>query len=289
MPQEIVCFFIGYNRINLTKNDFLYYLIRMASDEADLIRPLVNQWYYVFDCTKVKGSTMGYEASSELEKDLIYLGLIDKAREIYTELGERAVLSYIKSSYRLLSKVYHPDLNPDNTPKTIITQQTLNRVNSKVSRMMDKELLEIIKRGIPEETLLRKKILVVEDEPELQNFYKKILTMEGYDSRIAEDGIKGHEEYIRFRPALVLCDLVMPRMNGLELVEKIRKTNPKIKVIYMSGFFDISSLKGRSDDEVNRYGYHTLSTPFTVSEMLATIKDYLNEEQAKFTGINIVA
>ena len=49
----------------------------------------------------------------DLEKELIYLGLLDKAREIYSELGDRAVLSYIRSSYRLLSKVYHPDLNLD--------------------------------------------------------------------------------------------------------------------------------------------------------------------------------
>lgn len=232
---------------------------------------------------------MEHDTGSKLEKDIIYLGLLDKAREIYAELGERAVLSYIKSSYRLLSKVYHPDLNPASSRKAEITQQTLNRVNSAISRMTDKKLLDIIKRGVPKEYPARKRILVVEDEPELQKFFQQILIMEGYDSRIAEDGIKGYEAYYRFKPDLMLCDVVMPWMSGLELVGKIRKMDSKIKVIYMSGFFDITPLKGKFNDEVIRYGYHTLAKPFTVSKMLILIKNYLNEDRDKFSGIDTLA
>lgn len=232
---------------------------------------------------------MEHDTGSKLEKDIIYLGLLDKAREIYAELGERAVLSYIKSSYRLLSKVYHPDLNPASSRKAEITQQTLNRVNSAISRMTDKKLLDIIKRGVPKEYPARKRILVVEDEPELQKFFQQILIMEGYDSRIAEDGIKGYEAYYRFKPDLMLCDVVMPWMNGLELVGKIRKMDSKIKVIYMSGFFDITPLKGKFNDEVIRYGYHTLAKPFTVSKMLILIKNYLNEDRGEFSGVDTLA
>lgn len=232
---------------------------------------------------------MEHDTGSKLEKDIIYLGLLDKAREIYAELGERAVLSYIKSSYRLLSKVYHPDLNPASSRKAEITQQTLNRVNSAISRMTDKKLLDIIKRGVPKKYPARKRILVVEDEPELQKFFQQILIMEGYDSRIAEDGIKGYEAYYRFKPDLMLCDVVMPWMSGLELVGKIRKMDSKIKVIYMSGFFDITPLKGRFNDEVIRYGYHTLAKPFTVSKMLILIKNYLNEDRGEFSGVDTLA
>lgn len=232
---------------------------------------------------------MEHDTGSKLEKDIIYLGLLDKAREIYAELGERAVLSYIKSSYRLLSKVYHPDLNPASSRKAEITQQTLNRVNRAISRMTDKKLLDIIKRGVPKEYPARKRILVVEDEPELQKFFQQILIMEGYDSRIAEDGIKGYEAYYRFKPDLMLCDVVMPWMSGLELVGKIRKMDSKIKVIYMSGFFDITPLKGKFNDEVIRYGYHTLAKPFTVSKMLILIKNYLNEDRGEFSGVDTLA
>jgi len=237
----------------------------------------------------VEGATVEHDTGSKLEKDIIYLGLLDKAREIYAELGERAVLSYIKSSYRLLSKVYHPDLNPASNRKAEITQQTLNRVNSVISRMTDKKLLDIIKRGVPKEYPAKKRILVVEDEPELQKFFQQILIMEGYNSRIAEDGIKGYEAYYSFKPDLMLCDVVMPWISGLELVGKIRKMDSKIKVIYMSGFFDITPLKGKFNDEVIRYGYHTLAKPFTVSKMLILIKNYLNEDRGKFSGVDTLA
>lgn len=230
-----------------------------------------------------------HDAVSELEKDLVYLGLLDKAHEIYTELGGRAVLSYIKSSYRLLSKVYHPDLHHGNR-KATITQQALNRVNSAISNMTDKEILDVIRRGMPEEgSPGRKKILIVEDDHALQKFFNQILLMEGYDSRIAEDGFKGYEVYQKFKPDLMLCDVVMPRLGGLELVEKLRKINPRVKVIYMSAFFGITPLKGRFDDEVARYGYRILTKPFRASEMLALIEGYLNEDLGQISGVDVVA
>ncbi len=232
---------------------------------------------------------MTYDAGSELEKDLVYLGLLDKAQEIYTELGGKSVLSYIKSSYRLLSKVYHPDLNPDSNRKAIITQQVLNRVNDAISHMTDKELLNIIKRGIAEDSGGRKRILIVEDDPALQKIFQQILLMEGYDSRIAEDGVKGYEMYQKFKPDLILCDVVMPRMGGLELIEKIRKTSPRVKVIYVSGFFDITPFKGKFDDELDRYGYRTLAKPFRASELLSMIDGYLNQEKGQISGVDTVA
>lgn len=87
------------------------------------------------------------ENRADLEKELFFLGLLDKAREIYSELGDRAALSYIKSSYHLLSKVYHPDLNPKNINKAKMTQQRLNRIAHLISRMKDKELIELLKKG----------------------------------------------------------------------------------------------------------------------------------------------
>jgi hypothetical protein len=44
-----------------------------------------------------------------IKKELVFFGLFDKAQEIHDELGSESAISYIRSSYRLLSKVYHPD------------------------------------------------------------------------------------------------------------------------------------------------------------------------------------
>ena len=224
----------------------------------------------------------------DLEKDLSYIGLLDKAHEIYRELDGKAVISYIKSSYRLLSKIYHPDLNPDNKRKAIITQQVLNRVNDIVSKMTDTELLDVIKSGVVQEARWRNRILIVEDEESLLQMLESILTLEGYDVKTATNGVKGYEEYCKFRPNLILCDIVMPEMNGLELVARVRKLNQKVKVIYMSGLIGFSSLKRLLEKEAVQYGYHTLNKPFKPSLLLTVLKDYLQADTAWKKGISVV-
>ena len=167
----------------------------------------------------------------DLEKELVCLGLLDKAREIYSELNDEAAVSYIKSSYRLLSKVYHPDLNPQNVDRAEVIQGKLNKINHLVSQMKDEELIELIKKGIKEEVERKKRILVVEDEFGLQEILRDIFLMEGYNVKIAVNGDDGYEAYRQFEPDLVFTDVVMPQMNGLELVKEIRKTNPQIRSI----------------------------------------------------------
>jgi len=212
----------------------------------------------------------------QLEKDLVLLGLLDKAREIYSELGESASLSYLRSSHRLLSKVYHPDVNPGNEQKARQFQQRLNRVSESLGRLKDEQLLDLIKKRIPEEReTKKKKVLVVEDEFGLQEIFRDIFLMEGYEVKVAVDGDQGYDLYRQFVPDLVFTDVVMPKMSGLELVRKIREINPKIKVIYISGFFGIKSLKRDLDEEILRYGYPTLSKPFKPSSMLELVREYL--------------
>ncbi|MFC1868731.1 response regulator [Thermodesulfobacteriota bacterium] len=214
---------------------------------------------------------------NDLINELTFLGLFDKAKEIFSELGERSALSYIKSSHRLLSKVYHPDLNPQNMEKANITQQRLNMVSRLISQMRDEEIIGLFKDDPQKDENRKKKILVVEDEFGLQEIFRDIFNMEGYDVRVAVDGINGYEVYQKFMPDLVFTDVVMPNMSGPELVKKIRELTPAIKVIYISGFFGIKRLKQELDEDISKYGYPTLSKPFKTSAMLRLVKNYLNE------------
>ena len=216
--------------------------------------------------------------STALKKELISLGLLDKAREIYSELGDKAVISYIKFNYQLLSKIVHPDLNPENMEKATRMQQRLNRVNDLLSRVSDEELVELVRKGLKTSTDGKKKILIVEDEFGLQDLFRDVFLLEGYDVRVAVDGDQGHEVYSKFQPDLVFTDVVMPKMSGLELVAKIREVNPRIKVIYISGFFGVKRLKREVDEEMLTYGYPCLSKPFKISALLELVRDYLNEE-----------
>ena len=215
---------------------------------------------------------------TELKKELIFLDLYEKAREIYNELGERSVISYIRSSHRLLSKVYHPDLNPENLRVAIKTQQSLNRLSIIINQVEDDEIVRLFDENkVEDDTHHKKKILVVEDEFGLQEIFKDIFKMEGYDVKVAVDGLNGFDIYKDFLPDLVFTDVVMPKMSGIELVEKIREINPDIKVIYISGFFGIRRLKEQLDRDIVKYGYPTLAKPFKTSEMLDLVKEYLKK------------
>jgi len=212
-----------------------------------------------------------------LEKELDDLGLLEKAREIFFELGNEAAISYIRSGYRLLSKVYHPDLNQQNPEKAKALQQRLNEVQRLLNQTNDEVLLGILRKRNRKATSKRKKILVVEDEFGLQATLKEVFQLEGYEVRVAVDGDEGYEIYRRFNPDLILTDIVMPGMSGLELVSKIRESDRGIRVIYMSGFFGVKHLKMELDEEVSRYGYPVLSKPSKISILLAIVKEYLGE------------
>jgi YesN/AraC family two-component response regulator len=144
-----------------------------------------------------------------------------------------------------------------------------------INSLPDKELIEIIKNGSLKKPKDKWKILVVEDEFGYQDTLRNIFTMEGFDVRVAIDGDTGYEVYRDFKPDLVLTDVLMPNVSGVDLVRRIRKDDSTIKVIYMSGFFGVKRLKKEMDDEVTQYHYPTLSKPFKVSHLLDIVKEYL--------------
>jgi len=174
----------------------------------------------------------------ELEKELITLGLLDKAREIYAELGDEAALSYVKSSYHLLSKVYHPDKNPQNVDKAKGLQQKLNKIGSLFSEVDEKEFFYLLRKGMKKKEHRKNRILIVEDEFGLKETFRDVFIMEGYEVRVAVDGEEGLRAYSEFKPDLVFTDVVMPNMNGLELIQKIREVIPILKRSTSVGFLE---------------------------------------------------
>jgi CheY-like chemotaxis protein len=89
------------------------------------------------------------------------------------------------------------------------------------------------------------KILIVEDDPLMSRMYQKIFTFEKYEVEMAGDGQEGIDKARETKPTLILLDVMMPRMNGLEALEKL-KADPETKAIPV---VMLTNLAGQQDAE----------------------------------------
>ena len=89
------------------------------------------------------------------------------------------------------------------------------------------------------------KILIVEDDPLMSRMYQKIFKFEGYEADFAIDGEEGLEKIRSEKPTLILLDIMMPKMNGLEVLDKL-KLDPETKDIPV---VMLTNLAGTQDAE----------------------------------------
>lgn len=89
------------------------------------------------------------------------------------------------------------------------------------------------------------KILIVEDDPLMSRLYQKIFIFEKYEVELAADGQEGLEKVRISKPTLILLDIMMPKMNGLEVLEKL-KADPDTRTIPV---IILTNLAGQQDAE----------------------------------------
>jgi CheY-like chemotaxis protein len=89
------------------------------------------------------------------------------------------------------------------------------------------------------------KILIVEDDPLMSRMYHKIFTFEKYEVEMAADGVEGFEKAKSTKPTIMLLDIMMPKMNGLQVLEKL-KLDPETKAIPV---IMLTNLAGQQDAE----------------------------------------
>jgi CheY-like chemotaxis protein len=92
---------------------------------------------------------------------------------------------------------------------------------------------------------MSKVLLIVEDDPLMQRMYQKIFTFEKYEVETASNGEEGLEKARSAKPTVVLLDVMMPKMNGLQVLEKI-KADPDTKNIPV---IMLTNLAGEKDAE----------------------------------------
>ncbi len=112
------------------------------------------------------------------------------------------------------------------------------------------------------------RVLIVDDEPPIRRFLRTSLTAQGYDIVEAEDGVKALDEVRRMSPDVLVLDLGLPGMDGLEVIRRLRGGGATLPIIVLSSRADeagkVEALDLGADDYVTK--------PFGVDELLARIR-----------------
>lgn len=88
------------------------------------------------------------------------------------------------------------------------------------------------------------RVLVIDDAEYARDVLKKILTKGGYEiAGEAGDGEQGVREYTRTNPDIVVVDMIMPKMNGIETIREIKKINPDAKILVISADGQMSHIE----------------------------------------------
>src|SRR5262245_31886493 len=116
-------------------------------------------------------------------------------------------------------------------------------------------------------TAEKSRVLVVDDEPQITRVLRTVLSSQGYQVRVAAEGETALSSFTEWRPELVITDLYMPRMDGVELCRRIRAVST-VPIIVLSVKGEertkVEALDSGADDYVTK--------PFGIDELLARVR-----------------
>ena len=126
----------------------------------------------------------------------------------------------------------------------------------------------------------KSRVLVVDDEPQITRVLRTVLTSQGYQVRTAGEGEAALSNFIEWHPELVITDLFMPRMDGLELCKRIRAVST-VPIIVLSVKGEerakVEALDSGADDYVTK--------PFGTDELLARVRAALRRASGGATDV----
>ncbi len=125
------------------------------------------------------------------------------------------------------------------------------------------------------EDVKEKRILVIEDETHIADGIKLNLSIQGYDVRIAKDGVSGLDKWREWLPDLIVLDIMLPVMDGFSVLRRIRKQDEKLPVLILSA-------KGNTEDKVKglQYGVDDyLAKPFDLDEFLLRVDRLMKKKE----------
>lgn len=115
------------------------------------------------------------------------------------------------------------------------------------------------------------RVLVIDDERGILDFFKKALTGEGYRVLTARDGPTGLKKIGKAKPDILLLDLKMPKMDGVELLDRIRRIDKKLVIIMITAFGSMQTAR-----EAMRLGaFDYITKPFDLEHVKGLIREGL--------------
>ncbi|TSB44956.1 response regulator [Alkalicoccobacillus porphyridii] len=119
--------------------------------------------------------------------------------------------------------------------------------------------------------MLLKKLLVVDDQYGIRVLLNEILQKDGYIVFQAANGVQAIKTVEEENPDLILLDMKIPGMDGLEILRRIKSTHPNIKVVMMTAYGELNLI-----NEAIRLGAATyFSKPFDIDDVRQVIRDHL--------------
>jgi two-component system nitrogen regulation response regulator NtrX len=116
------------------------------------------------------------------------------------------------------------------------------------------------------------KILIIDDERSIRNTLQEILSLEDFQVSIAENGKEGLAKINSEAPQVVMCDIKMPGMDGIELLETLSSSHPELPIIMISGHGDIET----AVESLKKGAFDYLQKPLDLNRVLVTVRNALD-------------
>ncbi len=121
-----------------------------------------------------------------------------------------------------------------------------------------------------------KRILIIDDEPHILLMVKKMLERAGFEVELAANGAEGLDLFKKVQSDLVITDIIMPEKEGLETIREMKRIQPSLKIIAMSGGGKISA--DNYLDTAKIFGAsRLLEKPFSQKDMLSAVSELLGD------------
>ncbi|MEA2097920.1 MAG: response regulator [Patescibacteria group bacterium] len=121
----------------------------------------------------------------------------------------------------------------------------------------------------------KKRILVIEDEAILQKSLNDVLVQEGYDVLSSLDGASGLNLALKEELDLILLDIILPKMDGFEVLKKLKEADSQVPIIILTNLSDINDIQKALDLGVTTY---LVKADFHLDDVLKKVKETISKD-----------